>query len=233
MKLGIGAWLLDLLFPPRCAFCQTLLTHGEYGLCARCQKELPWITGSAAEQTPEFISLCVSPLWFQDSVRKSIHRYKFSDKSMYAKTFGHLMAQCVADHLDGRFDLITWVPLSDKRRRRRGYDQARLLAEVIAAETGCAVAQTLRKVRNNQTQSGLTEDAARRANVLGAYEMTDPAHVLGKRILLVDDVVTTGATLSECACVLRTGGAQDVVCVTLARARGEKRPAKEQEKNRS
>lgn len=82
--------------------------------------------------------------------------------------------------------------------------------------------ETLRKGRNTQAQSGLDDDAARRANVLGAYTIVDPELVEGKRVLLIDDVITTGSTISECARVLRSAGAADVVCATLARARGEK-----------
>jgi len=130
------------------------------------------------------------------------------------------MAQCVQDHLAGRYDLITWVPLSEQRRKARGYDQAMLLAEAAALELGDVAAETLAKVRDTSAQSGLgKDDSARRANVLGAYRPTDPELIAGQRILLMDDVVTTGSTLSECARTLRTAGAADVVCVTLARAR--------------
>lgn len=214
--------LLDLLFPPRCVFCKSILKRGETGLCARCQSELPWIMGQAAEQKLEFISCCASPLWYQGEVRESIHRYKFSDRNGYAKTYGQLVAQCVNDHLSGQYDLITWVPLSARSLKKRGYDQAMLLAMATALELGDVAVETLRKVRNTDAQSSLKEDAARRANVLGAYEVVDPAIVEGKRFLLIDDVVTTGSTLSECARVLRTYGAVDVVCATLTRARGEK-----------
>ena len=215
-------FLLDLLFPPRCVFCKGILKSGENGLCAQCQSELPWITGQAAEQQPEFISCCVSPLWYQGNVRESIHRYKFSDRNGYAKTYGRLVAQCVADHLAGKYDLITWVPLSARSLKKRGYDQAMLLAMAAALELGDVAVETLRKARDTDAQSSLKEDAARRANVLGAYEIADPDLLAGKRVLLIDDVVTTGSTLSECARILRTYGAEDVVCATLARARGEK-----------
>lgn len=212
--------LLELLFPSRCVFCNTLLKDEECGFCAKCQKTLPWIIGSDAEQTPEFISCCVSPLWFRGNVRESIHRYKFSDRSGYAKTYGHLLAQCICDHLTGKYDLITWVPLSSKRLRKRGYDQAMLLSKMAALELGEVAVELLHKVRNTDTQSRLKDDSSRRANVLGAYEVTEPTLVVGKRILLIDDVVTTGATLSECARVLRMCGAEDVVCAALARSRG-------------
>ena len=209
---------LDLLFPPRCVFCKGILKRGEAGLCARCQQELPWILGESAEQSGEFFSLCVSPLWFQGEVRESIHRYKFSDRNGYAKVYGRLVAQCVQDHLAGRYDLITWVPLSHRRLKERGYDQAMLLAMAAALELDDVAVETLRKSRNTDAQSGLTGEAARRANVLGAYEVVDPELIRDKRLLLIDDIITTGSTISECARTLRTEGAQDVVCATLARA---------------
>lgn len=212
--------LLDLLFPPRCVFCRRLLHRGEEGICPRCQQELPWALGAEAEQTGEFFSLCASPLWYQDQVRASFHRYKFKGVRGYSRTYGRLVAQCVQDHLAGRYDLITWVPLSRARLRQRGYDQAMLLASAAALALDDVAAETLCKVRDTEAQSGLGKnDASRRANVLSAYQVTDPALVEGRRVLLIDDIVTTGSTLSECARVLRIAGATDVVCAALARSR--------------
>lgn len=219
MSRPLGA-LLDLLFPPRCVFCRRLLHRGEEGICPRCQQELPWALGAEAEQTGEFFSLCASPLWYQDQVRASFHRYKFKGVRGYSRTYGRLVAQCVQDHLAGRYDLITWVPLSRARLRQRGYDQAMLLASAAALALDDVAAETLCKVRDTEAQSGLGKnDASRRANVLSAYQVTDPALVEGRRVLLIDDIVTTGSTLSECAQVLRTAGATDVVCAALARSR--------------
>ena len=176
--------------------------------------------GAEAEQTGEFFSLCASPLWYQDQVRASFHRYKFKGVRGYSRTYGRLVAQCVQDHLAGRYDLITWVPLSRARLRQRGYDQAMLLASAAALALDDVAAETLCKVRDTEAQSGLGKnDASRRANVLSAYQVTDPALVEGRRVLLIDDIVTTGSTLSECARVLRTAGATDVVCAALARSR--------------
>lgn len=216
---GPLGFVLDLIFPPKCVFCGKVLDSGESGFCRRCQRELPWLTDGEAELTGEFFSLCAAPLRYQDKVRDSIHRYKFKGRRGYHKVYGKLVAQCVHDHLDGRYDLITWVPLSDRRKRERGYDQAFLLASAAALELGDVAVETLRKERNTDPQSGITEDAQRRANVLGAYTPVDPELVAGKRVLLIDDVVTTGSTLSECARTLRTMEAEDVVCAALARAR--------------
>lgn len=215
-----GAWaaVLDLLFPPKCAFCGKILKAGERGMCARCQKELPWLEGTAAEQKAEFIEKCVSPLRYEGAVRESIHRYKFKGLRGYAPLYGALVAQCVKDHLAGEYDLITWAPLSERRKRERGYDQAFLMAQAAALALDSVAAETLRKGRHTGAQSHLEDPAARRANVMGAYEVVDGELLQDKRVLLVDDVVTSGATLSECARMLRTAGAKAVVCATLARA---------------
>lgn len=216
---GPLAALLDLLFPPRCVFCGKILGAGERDLCAACQRSLPWLIEGAAEQKGEFFSKCVSPLRYEGAVRASIHRYKFKGLSAYAGVYGSLTAQCVRDHLAGEYDLITWVPLSPRRKRERGYDQAFLLAQSAALALDDVAAETLRKTIHTKAQSGMEHAAARRGNVMNAYQCTEPSLVAGRRVLLIDDVVTTGATLSECAKVLRIAGAEDVVCATLARAR--------------
>lgn len=212
-----GAALLDLLFPRKCPFCQRLV-EGDALLCPDCQRTLPWLTEKAAERSPEFLKLCVSPLRYKGPVAESIHRYKFSGRRNYAAAYGALMAQCVLDHPDVTFDLLSWAPLSRRRLRQRGYDQARLLARAVGERLNVPVTPVLVKRRDIPAQSGLSEQAARRANVLGAYELLPGAQVAGSSILLADDVVTSGATLSECARVLLTAGAAQVCAVTLAQA---------------
>lgn len=219
MAQGFLNQILDLLFPPRCVFCGKVLGSGEHGICPACQRTLPWLLEEEAEQSGEFYAKCASPLRYQDTVRDSIHRYKFKGVRGYAQIYGRLVAQCIRDHLQGEYDLITWVPLSARRLKERGYDQAFLLAQACAMEMDAVAVETLRKVRNTGAQSGLAHDEARWANVLEAYEPVDPELVEGRRVLMIDDVITTGATMSECARVLRAAGASDVVCATLARAR--------------
>ena len=116
------------------------------------------------------------------------------------------------------FDVLTWVPVSPWRRFTRGYDQVELLAAAVGAELGMEPVRTLRKIRNNPPQSGITGLAQRRANVLGVYRIADPELVRGKRILLLDDIITTGATAGECARVLLTAGAKEVHCGCIAAA---------------
>lgn len=210
--------LLELLFPTKCPFCGKLLKQGQALLCPDCQRDLPWTQGE--QKKVEFVSRCVSPLWYRDQVSQSHHRYKFRGAQAYAVPYARLMAQCVNDRLQGEFDIITWVPLSRFRRWRRGYDQAQLLAERLGEELDMPCEPLLRKVRNTRAQSGLKGESRRRANVLGVYATRREVRVEGRRILLVDDVVTTGSTLSECARMLLSAGAAQVVCVTLAVAGG-------------
>ena len=133
---------------------------------------------------------------------------------------GGLVARCAAERFSGEFDTVTWVPVSKKRLRQRGYDQARLLAESACRRWDTKPVALLRKVADNPAQSGLTEAAARRANVLGVYEALPEA--AGKRVLLIDDICTTGATLTECVRVLKDGGAESVACAAVALTREKK-----------
>lgn len=205
-----------LLFPSKCVFCNAVLKSGD--LCIECEKTLPYTKGEAVSQKFPFIQSCVSPLYYKDNVRLSIHRYKFGGCSAYCSRYGRLVSDCVqkALALDG-IDMVSWIPLSKRRLRRRGYDQAQLMAERLAEGIGKPCAPTLIKSRDNKAQSTTRSVKERRDNVAGAYELLKDAEVSGRRILLVDDVVTTGSTLSEAARVLRKAGAKSVFAATLAR----------------
>ena len=211
--------VLDLLFPPKCVFCGQLLEDGARDLCPACCRSLPWLTGAQAEQAPEWLDLAASPLRYEGRVRDSFHRYKFGGMQSYAGAYAALMARCVEEHFPGRYDLITWAPLSRRRRRERGYDQAELLARALAKRLGVPAELLLAKVRHTPAQSGLEDDRKRMENARDAYRCPHPEQVEGRRVLLVDDVITTGATAGACARTLRQAGAKAVFCVTLARAR--------------
>ena len=212
-------WALDLLFPPKCPYCQGVLEGSYVPACSQCQPVLPWLVGAQGERKVDFTAGCLSPLAYRGKVVESIHRFKFSGRASYARAYGILVAQCVRDHWQEPLDAVTWVPLSRPRRRQRGYDQAKLLAQWTARELELPLLGMLDKVRDIPPQSGIQDDAQRRANVLGAYQLRPKARPEGLRLLLVDDVVTSGATLGECARLLAGGGAKRVVCAALAQAR--------------
>ena len=208
---------LDLLYPPRCPFCRKALESE--AICPDCQEGLPWLTGTAAQRKLEHIELCASALRYDGLAKACIRRYKFRRRKGYARILGPLTAQCAHDHLPQSFDLISWPSLSPKGLRRRGFDQAQLLAAAVAHDRGMEETALFKKRNSTGQQSRIRGYAQRKANVLGAYSLPDPDAVVGKRVLLVDDVVTTGATLSECARVLLTAGAREVFAVTLASAK--------------
>ena len=216
--MNLWTTALDLLFPPKCPFCRAVLDDPRAPLCPDCQPALPWLEKKEALCKVDFTKGCYSPLEYRENVRECIHRFKFEGVRAYAAALGMLMAQCVRDHPELEADVTTWVPLSKRRLRSRGYDQAELLARAMARELGLPVERLLKKVRDTGRQSDLSLPAQRRANVLGAYALCDAAAVRGRRVLLVDDVVTSGSTLSACAKVLYEGGAAEICCVTLAKA---------------
>lgn len=208
--------VLELFYPTKCAFCHKLT--GGARVCDKCAGNLPVTPWSAQEQKFPFISRCVSPLYYEGAVRDSLHRYKFGGLSHYCTVYTPFMAKCV-DENQISCDIITWVPLSRKRLRQRGYDQARLLAAELSKKAGIECCRLLKKTRNNPAQSGTGGAEKRRANVSGVYTALSPEKITGKSILIVDDIVTTGATLSECGRMLMSAGAREVKAVTVARKR--------------
>ena len=208
--------ILDLLFPPKCAFCGRILVSADDSWCSKCTESLPF-TLLSGRQDGDHYDYCISPLYYRDMVRKSILRFKFKGSAAYADVYGKILAECIRENADVEYDLITWVPLSRKRERSRGYDQAMLLALATALQLNDVAVETLRKTREARAQSELSDQDERSTNISGAYEATDAELIEDKRILLIDDIVTTGSTLSECARTLRLAGAKSVVCASLAR----------------
>ena len=210
-------WLLDLIYPPRCAFCRRLLSGREKGVCRFCRPKLPYVPADGQVQHFRNVDKCLSPLYYHGNVKDSLHRYKFGGATAYADIYSEFIVKCI-DENQISCDSITWVPLSRRRLRKRGYDQAELLAKLIAKHLGQRPVRLLKKLRDTPPQSRTGSAEKRRANIAGAYACLRPALVQGKRILLVDDIVTTGATLSEAAKVLKNAGAKEVICATLARS---------------
>ena len=208
--------LLDLLFPPRCAFCGQLL-EAPGDVCGDCERALPRRTGG---DVLSFIGErgypCAAALYYDRPASLGIKALKFGKKSWRARVFARYLAQAVRAALAGQFDEITYVPVSRRRRFRRGFDQARLLAEETARLLGSRAVPTLRKTRHNRAQSSIADPRLRAGNVRGAYAVPRPERVRGRRFLLIDDVCTTGSTLSAAADALLDAGAAGVVCAALA-----------------
>ena len=206
--------LLILLFPPKCVHCGKLLTREETDLCTQCRENAPIFEKSKFRIS--FVADWTAVWYYKDNVRNGILRFKFCKRRNYADAYGRYLAmKLVADHKTN-FDVLTWVTTGRQRKRKRGYDQAELIARAVARELGVDAVRALKKIRKTPPQSSLATAAQRRANILGAYKATKPDLVAGKRILVLDDIITTGATASECAKTLLTAGAKEILFAAVA-----------------
>ena len=210
----------DLLFPPKCVLCGSVLDGGEIDLCRQCRSEAP--VCPADKGKIQFLDSWTPVWYYEGNVRASLLRYKFRGRRSYGDSYGRLLAMRLRQEHPEGFDCLTWVPVSSFRKLTRGYDQVVLLAEAVGRELGMEPIQLLKKIRNNPPQSGIVGTAKRRANVLGAYRAVNEEAIKDKRILLLDDILTTGATAGECARVLLTAGAEEVHCGVVASARDHK-----------
>ena len=220
---------LDLLFPRRCVGCQE---EGSF-LCERCQATLPRLV-------PPFCRQCAQPFASSDLcsrcreaplpglegirapylmggvVRDCVHRLKYQDFRALARVMGGLLSSYVAD-LDLPADVLAPVPLHPRRLRTRGYNQAVLLAREMGRQMDIPVAErALRRSRAAPPQAKSANLDERRRNVEGSFTVRDRS-LAGSAVLLVDDVCTTGSTLSACAAALKAAGASSVWAVAVAR----------------
>ncbi len=201
-------------------------------MCAHCESQLPWIFPPlcprcgrpqasgilcpTCAQTPGAISVIRSPLRFEGVARRAIHELKYRNLRAIAPALATYLVRSLRE-AGYKPDIIVPVPLYPGRARRRGYNQSFLLAREVAKETCTPVsADALARVREGTSQVHTTSVEERRQNVAGAFACNE-ATVSGKRILVVDDVCTTGATLESCAVALRSAGASDVWGLTVAR----------------
>jgi ComF family protein len=152
---------------------------------------------------------------YEGTLRKLIHLYKYGKVETLAEPLGRLLLRSLP--LDQKFDLIVAMPMHWLKRWQRGFNQAELLARPVARRYGLQLASHLRRIRYTKPQAGLSE-AQRRQNLRNVFSVAKPSHVAGKRVLIVDDVFTTGATLRAAAAALKQAGAAYVCALTLARA---------------
>ncbi|WP_287153751.1 ComF family protein [Candidatus Solincola tengchongensis] len=221
--------LAELIFPTRCAGC------GGYAgrlLCPNCTARLPYIRGPAClrcgkptlydvEECGQCrgrvrkLDLCRALALYEDPLRRAIHRMKYGGIWRLARPLGFMAATSMAPHLGGGAPCVTHVPMHPRRRRSRGYDHAELLARAVAEALGLPHRTLLVRTRHAPTQAS-SDLKARRENVKGAFRAVDGPR-LPREVLLVDDVMTTGYTLSECATALKRAGVRSVAACVLAR----------------
>ncbi len=220
--------ILSTLFPHRCAYCAKVVSNDTY-VCVHCEKDLPRITDEicnkcgrekkkcTCKNAEKYFDGLTAPFYFKGNVRKGIHRFKFRHLVDSAEEFAREMSETVVKRYKGiRFDFITEVPLTEKSRRERGYNQCELLAEKLGKNLGVEYKKgALVKLFETKKQH-LISPAFRKGNLCGVFDVTDPSSVEGKVILLCDDISTTGETFNECAKMLWLNGAKAVYCISVA-----------------
>lgn len=222
-ELYLGA-LADLFYPQRCVSCRRRASDV---LCRDCFEALPWIGTPFCRRcgmpTAFDVFICEeckgvdfgfesarAPLRYEGVGKRIVHALKYAG---YLRVVEKLMVPMMREALTGDFDVVVPVPLHRSRLRRRGFNQAELMARSLAEKIKTPVSDRLEAVRRTRDQVELSA-AGRRANVEGAFRMRGAVR---GRALLVDDVFTTGATLSACAGALRRAGAGEVHALSLCR----------------
>jgi ComF family protein len=236
MGLNWKSGLADLLFPPLCIACREPLGEGQ-GFCASCWSKITFLDGPMCDccglpfgldpgpgtrcagclAKPPSFDRARAIVAYDQSSRAPILALKHADRLELVPGFAQWLMRTGKDLIDA-CELIVPVPLHRTRLWRRRYNQAAELARALGQRTGKKVAaEALVRSRATKSQGEMASARARRRNVLGVFKVPDPAPVQGRHVLVVDDVLTTGATADACARALKRAGAARVEILALAR----------------
>ncbi|MFH1542140.1 MAG: ComF family protein [bacterium] len=200
--------LLNLIFPPRCEVCKT---NSQEILCRHCFSQIKFMK-------PHLGVHCVSA--YDGVIKEAIARFKFKKRKRLHEPLGILLVHYLSSTPSlqmEEIDVIVPVPLHKSRHQERGFNQADLLAQVVSKYHAKPVVQALERHRQTQAQFDLKRNE-RYENIRDAFKVTNPHHVHDKRVLLLDDIYTTGSTIAECSRTLKQAGAKRVEVLTLSRA---------------
>ncbi|MCH5191662.1 MAG: ComF family protein [Oscillospiraceae bacterium] len=228
MKLPkIKDFILSLILTKQCRYCGELIERKET-LCEDCKRTLPVIKGEKCKSCGAEKSRCdckgrqmrydgvTAPFYYENGIRTSLQLLKFGGRDYIAYSLAQDMAKSVTEDFVGiTFDFITYIPFTGYQKRHRPYNQSELLAGCLSAALKIPCKDVLIKLFETGIQHRMGS-AERSGNVLGVYDVKSSDLVKGKTVLLVDDIKTTGATLNECARILKIRGAEKVYCVTAA-----------------
>ena len=208
--------IFDILFPPVCGFCGKICKEH---LCENCKKEIDAKSICKVEKIEDkYFDEKAYIMRYDGKLRDKILLYKFKEEAYLYKTFAKIVlnSKKICDILK-TYDIIVPVPIHKKRKGLRGYNQSELIAREIAKNIDeLKIANVLKKVKNNPRQSSLDKQN-RIENVKNAYEIANKEIICNKRIILFDDIYTTGATANECSKVLKQNGAKYILVLSLAK----------------
>lgn len=202
------------VYPERCPYCMKAVKPLEIA-CSRCMDNFPKVNFDRRAYGGFPVS-CAFP--YTEPYDEAIKKMKFKGYKQFAAQMGVKLSEAVKESFPQLpFDFITYVPLHPKRESERGYNQSRLLAKELSYILEIPLMDTLVKIKDNPPQHK-TERKHRQKNVKNVYKIIDKKLVSEKRILIVDDIITSGHTLGECGRILMIAGACEIFCATLATA---------------
>lgn len=208
--------LIDLIYPPVCGFCNKI--NKKY-LCKKCEINIkPYEIYSINKCPNKYFEYKIDILKYENIVRKCILEYKFNEKSYMHKTFEKIILKNkkIYSFLK-KYDIIIYVPMYAKKKFSRGYNQAELIARDLSTTLGIQLEKNnLIKVLDTKKQSTLTK-TERKQNVKDVFEVTKPEKLQNKKVILFDDIYTTGSTANECSKVLKNAGAKEIAVLTIAK----------------
>lgn len=207
-------YLINYVYPNICPCCEKIIDHDE-DFCDECKNEIVIYNGGfCVENADYFVSYCM----YEGKVCDAIRNFKHEPRgnSYYAFAFGIVQA-LYSRELAKSIDLVTYIPMTKEAFRNRGYNQTEMIAEEIHYLLDIPCEAVLKKVKGTKSQKSIKTQAERKKNVSGIFAMQEKAEVAGKCVLLVDDLCTTGSTLSEAARVLREAGAGTIIAATFAK----------------
>lgn len=222
MLKDIFSFILNLIYPSKCVLCNKIIVRNKEHICGTCKKNLKSDTKirylKGLTDSKSKIIKCISPFKYTGDIKNAIWRFKFRGYKNYSEFFAEMIAEAIQNNFkDIKFDYITFVPLRKSRKRDRGYNQAECLAVDLSSIISVPCKDLLVKVKKTEIQHTLSL-VYRLENVKGAFaiKLGEKMNVKNKNILLCDDIITSGSTLSECAKTLIENGAKSVYCCTIA-----------------
>lgn len=210
----IYRYFINFFYPNICPCCEEIIDYND-ALCEECNSKIRnYDGGQMIKYADEFIAYCI----YEGKVKYAVRKYKHTAQgnSYFAFAFGIIQALHRKQLFDD-IDVVTYIPMTERDFKRRGYNQTLYMAQEIYYQTGLPYAELLLKIRQTESQKSL-DRISREENLRGAFRIVSPETDLrGKCVLVIDDLCTTGSTLSEASRILKEAGAKKVIAAAFAK----------------